>query len=477
MEFQGFPRIHSIFFSVFDNEKGPVVQHQVPEGTIVPHSPDTDPSNSNGLNDALFCTKPIIDFEAISEYIITKEQLNGRLVSVCNNNYKVMGVPVCITDHVRYKLLRNEYRFNLCFVFERDAETSSYEPIVQKMATVLEVLERESDFLTGGISNDGAVTIQNVIEQLLEDLNSYCECQIPINDSNTINLKLFPTYPNPTTVQNYHVPVCTVDLSSMMSINWDLTLCKIIQHINGISSVRKIADKANVKIEWARQSIEHLLYYGCIILIDIYQFSNIYSIKPEVMQLLDEKSGLQEECIDYVTLPGHSPPTIAQLFKLYCGLQHGITLKSLITANREQAENIDLRRLITFGVIKGLIYRVYKYPMLVNLTTSATVSVETLPSNTINQNTGGAIDSQLLSFLDGNHHYDEICTELRCSPKELDEQLGYTTDVDNSLKQSAGLDTNEAGDTVSVDSRAVMGDSVNNTNGYVDQWAVRFIFR
>jgi hypothetical protein len=28
-----------------------------------------------------------------------------------------------------------------------------------------------------------------------------------------------------------------------------------------------------------------------------------------------------------------------------------------------------------------------------------------------------------------------------------------------------------------VDSRAVMGDSVNNTNGSMDLWAVRFIFR
>jgi hypothetical protein len=144
MEFQGFPRIHSIFFVVFDNEKGPVVLHQVPEGTIVPHSPDTNTTSLNPDNSALFCTKPIIDFEAISEYIITKEQLNGRLVTICNNNYKVMGVPVCITDHVRYQLIRNEYRFNLCFVFERDAETSSYEPIVQKMATVLEVLEVNS---------------------------------------------------------------------------------------------------------------------------------------------------------------------------------------------------------------------------------------------------------------------------------------------------------------------------------------------
>lgn len=96
----------------------------------------------------------------------------------------------------------------------------------------------------------------------------------------------------------------------------------------------------------AKRATAHKLllrYYGCIILIDIYQFSNIYSIKPEVMQLLDEKSGLQEECIEYVTLPGHSPPTISQLFKLYCGLQHGVTLKKLINANREHAANIDLR--------------------------------------------------------------------------------------------------------------------------------------
>jgi hypothetical protein len=115
--------------------------------------------------------------------------------------------------------------------------------------------------------------------------------------------------------------------------------------------------------------------------------------------------------------------------------------------------------------------------MLVNLTTSTSVSADTLPSNVINQNTGGPIDSQLLSFLDGNHHYDEICTELRCSPKELDEQLGYTTHVDTGLKQPAGLDTNEAGDAASVDSRAVISDSINNTNGNMDLWAVRFVFR
>jgi hypothetical protein len=115
--------------------------------------------------------------------------------------------------------------------------------------------------------------------------------------------------------------------------------------------------------------------------------------------------------------------------------------------------------------------------MLVNLTTAAVVSADTLPSSVINQNTGMPIDTQLLPFLDGNHHYDEICTELMCSPKELNEQLGYAANTGNDLKQPAGLDTNDAGDTVSVDSRAMIGDAVNSSNGSMDLWVVRFIFR
>lgn len=138
---------------------------------------------------------------------------------------------------------------------------------------------------------------------------------------------------------------------------------------------------------------------------------------------------------------------------------------------------IIYRRLITFGVIKGLIYRVYKYPILINLTTSATISATNLPTKVVNQNTGGGIHSQLLPFLDGHHHYDEICTELRCSPKELDEQLGYNADAEDGLRQPAGPDTNENGDATSMDTQAIQGDLVSNGNGNTDLWIVRFIFR
>lgn len=138
MEFQGFPRIHSIFYAEFDIIKGTVVKHQVPEGSITPQS--------GSLSDSLTIDptqngKTLIDFEAISEYIIPKKQLYKRLVTICTNGYKVMGCPVVLHDHERYLHFRNEFRFNLCFVFEQDAETSSYEAVVRKLSRVLEGLE------------------------------------------------------------------------------------------------------------------------------------------------------------------------------------------------------------------------------------------------------------------------------------------------------------------------------------------------
>jgi hypothetical protein len=116
------PRLISIFYSVFDPSKGPMVVFEVPEGSII----STETSTS------------IIDFDSISEYIIPKQQLCGHLVSICTESYKIMGFPVYIEDD-KYK--RNAFMFNLSFVFERDADTSSYEPVVRKVARVLTSLE------------------------------------------------------------------------------------------------------------------------------------------------------------------------------------------------------------------------------------------------------------------------------------------------------------------------------------------------
>lgn len=67
-------------------------------------------------------------------------------------------------------------------------------------------------------------------------------------------------------------------------------------------------------------------------------------------------------------------------------------------------------RFISFGVIKNFLYRVHKYPIL---TDAAPECVRK------------GIPELLLPYLDGQHHYDEICTEFGYSAREMDEVLGY----------------------------------------------------
>lgn len=66
-----------------------------------------------------------------------------------------------------------------------------------------------------------------IIEQLYEDLNSYSETSILIDDFNSIELKILPFYPNPPSVKDWHVPLALINLSKRVEDNWDLTMRKV----------------------------------------------------------------------------------------------------------------------------------------------------------------------------------------------------------------------------------------------------------
>ncbi|KAF9575044.1 Nitrogen permease regulator 2 [Mortierella alpina] len=686
----GFPRLLSIFYCTFHPIQGPKVLYEVPEGSI------------------LSKTSPLVDFDSISEYLIPKVELCSKLVTISTPTCKVIGFPINL-EHKKFQ--RNALMFNLAFVFDKDAEISSYEPVVRKMARVLKALEKESEFLSqqtrialmeGGalpapasasttpalatgtvmasstgqpsanaspaLSNNSSTTaadnnqtsssnnttletiveaastvslqdaatngtvplpptsihdapaaptgtlatqppttsdpiavstllsansqnnitstaivssppsmgsatipaaltappscspfpsrsastssttarsgvaasstaasqtttaasspssllqqaqdgsgMQNLIEQLIEDLNSYCECQIPIDSANTINLKLFPTYPNPAPVYDYQVPISTVNLEALTDVNWDMTMQRITGYINGVNSVKRIAEFADVETGLARMCMEHLLYYGCIIMVDLFQFKNIYAVKMEMMRLTEDVA-LQYECVAYVTLPDMHAPSFAKVFSLYCSLQYGVVLQDWIEQNQISDYNIDVRRFISFGVIKGFLYRVHKYPILdyhdpslanpattaapgtpsksnvqlpttsgtstsaapglvtaamapsvATTTTSVVSSRPETPSNVSStqkkvygqslaptdqhlhtshnpppyhsqphQHQGDhstsapVIPSALRKLLNGEHHYDELCTQFGCSVRELDQILATDSRV------------------------------------------------
>lgn len=234
--------------------------YQVPDGSIVPSA------TSSQL--------PILDFESISSFVIPRQGFCDRLVSVCTNHYRVVGHPICI-DSARYD--RNQLIFNLAIVLEEDDDPSSYITVVRKLATLFRNLEEQGEFLSRDLEERQAGRSRGKVyalcEIILEDLNNYCECMIPIgmllssslsllllasslawparvtrgtglsqgvDESNTINIKLFPLYPPPPPVKAWHVPLLTVRLESLMDENWDLTMQRVstcIAHLCPLHSV------------------------------------------------------------------------------------------------------------------------------------------------------------------------------------------------------------------------------------------------
>ena len=294
-----------------------------------------------------------------------------------------------------------------------------------------------------------------------------------------------------------------------LNMDVDLTLGRVYPFIDGVKSVDMISQMAKTDLSLTRKAIRHLLYYECIILLDIFQYGAIYAPTADLWRFVENEGGVQEEALAYVreeppklpkpipdaefertatplekerqarmleriekelervklemkAIPYSSPsngskppsprkqsaqdahealthePTTQDLVVLYCNLRQGLTLKSFIQENRPLCKNIDMRRFITFGVIKRFLYRVHKYAIAPGISTPAPPST-TYPNTpaVVGQRSGffddvderelaaGALNPldigglPLAQYLDGNHCFDEICTELHMSEKEV----------------------------------------------------------
>jgi nitrogen permease regulator 2-like protein len=292
------------------------------------------------------------------------------------------------------------------------------------------------------------------------------------DESNTINLKLFHTRPPPAPVHAWHVPLLTINLSAFSShhVSSDLTLQRILPHINGVNSVSRISYLADTDPGLTRKGIQHLLYYGCVLLLDVFQFSAIYAPTASISNFI-LNTALQQECAKYVRLPALPLPTqstvqitdkpmdstimsgpqeigatefsisATTLVKLFTALRQGTTLRSWCSEHMELLKGIDIRRLITFGIIKGLIYRVHKYiisnpspvvaqesegqqrprngkdlahqPEQSTNSEEQLIRMDKIEAKQIDDNVA------LEKFIEGVHSFDEICTEFKQSDKDI----------------------------------------------------------
>lgn len=151
------------------------------------------------------------------------------MLTCCVNHYRVIGYPVCIKGEGKYN--RNEFIFNFAVVIDESVEDwGAYGSVVRKLGRLLRGLEEQGGFLSreeeemwdvdgedeqedgmrgekgtwqhrhqdkvqkklneledkadSGIWDVGPVTsgskVYALCEMILEDLNNYCECMIPI---------------------------------------------------------------------------------------------------------------------------------------------------------------------------------------------------------------------------------------------------------------------------------------------------------
>ena len=452
-QFKGFEPIHTVFYSNFHPTEGSKVCYQFP------------PDNLHNYN---------INFNSLKNYIIPKQQLCHKLLTMKYENYRIVSYPVTVNSPL---YARNFFSFNFVFIFPYDCETSPYEPAIARLAKMFRVLEEQNQILSlaendpvfykdpSTLSNRkySSFSIQDLVMRIYQDLNSYSECLIQINDSNYVDIKIFPLVPPPTAIQLSieAVPISVVNLNKVIDLNWDPTMLNILPFIDGLNSISSIAKLSDSDENLVIECIRHLIYYKCVIITDIFQFSNIYAPTNLITTFLSDPK-LSYDCQSYVTLPRNaeilklpfneipisnsnsnigsssnltkdsnryhhhrknssmssqnsagpnlfmsparssivssSPgslypnrkhsessmssdgqffrsvdkynylPTRSTLFDLYRSFNHAITIRAWYEKNYDviNSNNIDIRRLIKFGITKDLIYRVYSYPVMNN---------------------------------------------------------------------------------------------------------------
>lgn len=102
----------------------------------------------------------------------------------------------------------------------------------------------------------------------------------------------------------------------------------------------------------------------------------MYTLRKSVQWLADQ-AHVKEECGPYVTRPDATIPPWPQLLHLYSRLKAGRTVLEWMEAYNVLEQGIDVRRFTSFGVIKGFLRRVHRWPFL-----SQPLTLEITPQNT-----------------------------------------------------------------------------------------------
>ncbi|KAM3728299.1 GATOR complex protein [Dirofilaria immitis] len=308
-------------------------------------------------------------FDTFSNAIIPKPELFHRLIKVnhVENSdgkvYKVMGHPVGIESD---SYVRSRYIFNVCFVVDKNSQIDCmYEPMVQKCAAYLTLMEKDTRFLSQ--SQD---KLSGLLMNIFEGLNEHGECKIPVTDQTTIYLKLCPSFHGiePPKVEPYMVPMFT-QIPPPNTPNhipkMDVLSQKICPKIDGVRCIKEIAMMVQIDADLVMRCVRNLHFYGCLTLIPLFillsNYLTLYHIYLHVTSFY--------ECLEFIrpldNEGKHSgpKPSFPDVFRLYASLKTGMTMKDWCKRMSPRQYNVDERRVIQFGVCHGFVRKLCVYPV------------------------------------------------------------------------------------------------------------------
>ncbi|KAK3672746.1 Nitrogen permease regulator 2 [Recurvomyces mirabilis] len=483
--------LEAVFYIRFHPARGPSVIYQSPSRWVTSHSREDQESRPG--------QGPLLSFQNISAYLIPPYDLCNRALSVTTNGHAVLGYPISLEDP---KYERNRFTFNVCFVLREDVDARPWTRVVEKTAAFFTALEVEDGLLTAEEDRDDKTEVdqdtnatflsedgdQRVIHKILEtirsQLNRYGETCIRVSDIHVLNLRL-ETPPKPDTppkVRTWDVPLLIRALPPEEDCTPDLTLQRIIPFLDGIKHISLIATQADVEVKLVKRGIRELLRHDYVIPLDLFHFAAIYTTTADFTSFVNDTETL-DECRNYITAttstsanPDDKSPSITNqtLIHLYTTLTPGLPLDDFTLTHLPTltTHGIDIRRFITFGIIKSFLRRIHKYGLLIPTTNPTT---QTYLSGSIQSKTSpneaavreferawkkAALSSgwatppsdpppvqlskkvsrtasahgleedfdeeekeRLRGWLDGTHCFDEICLAMKMTEKKLMERI------------------------------------------------------
>lgn len=467
--------LKGIFYTRFHPERGRSIIHQHPPSSII---------SSSGTPD-----QPLIAFSDISAYIIPPYELCNRFLSVLSNGHRVLGFPVSLED-ATYD--RNRFTFNVSFVLDADQDVWPWKAVVRKTAAFFMAMEKESGLLQAeedlpGLKWAGEAdypvrdvgVVHKLLQSIFENINAYGETCIRVDDLNILNLRLNRRQPDVPKVRVWDVPLLIRPLPNPGEWTWDLSLQAIYTHIDGVNHIQRIAESADVELKLVKRAVRELIYHSRATLLDIFHFQAMYATTADFAYFVQD-DGLLEECYNYVVIdPKQSfvstdsaqpspSPSKTTLITLYAALTPGLTLHDFLLSHQPHFTQIDIRRLITFGVLKGILRRIHKYALAIDTTPSAAAAIgsgssptkskprssddalreidrawkkaalssgwatpptelpavtELSKSNRSAEEVRSEEDERLRGYLDGSHPFDQICVEMRMSERSVLERI------------------------------------------------------